>query len=107
MIYLKGAEITAGTSLPVIAITMGDSAGVGPEICLRTLAEEALLQYCAPIVLGDAALLRRTAAVCRLSAPETVFSDPETLHDIQTPAVFDLKAIDADAVTPGRVDAAT
>ena len=35
---------------PLIAITMGDPAGVGPEICLRLLVNAAVLERCIPIV---------------------------------------------------------
>ena len=53
--------------LPVVAITMGDPAGVGPELCLRALAEPTVLDECVPVVFGDADLLGRVAAVCDLA----------------------------------------
>ncbi len=43
--------------LPLIAITMGDPAGVGPEVTLRALAEGELHLSCRPIVIGDAGVL--------------------------------------------------
>jgi 4-hydroxythreonine-4-phosphate dehydrogenase len=52
--------------LPLIAITMGDAAGVGPEIIMKSLAHEALYATCRPLVIGDANRLReagRLAAV--------------------------------------------
>jgi 4-hydroxythreonine-4-phosphate dehydrogenase len=42
---------------PIIAITMGDAAGVGPEIIMKCLAHAELYQRCRPIVIGDAARL--------------------------------------------------
>lgn len=42
-----------------IAITMGDAAGIGPEITLKLLADDALPQR--PIVIGDVGILARTA----------------------------------------------
>ncbi len=44
-----------------IALTMGDPAGVGPEICLRALADEQLAAECQLIVFGDAGVLNRCA----------------------------------------------
>jgi hypothetical protein len=38
--------------LPILGITMGDAAGVGPEIVARTLAQEELYQWCRPLVIG-------------------------------------------------------
>ena len=42
---------------PVIGITMGDPAGNGPEITIKALAHAGLYDRCAPIVVGDAAIL--------------------------------------------------
>ena len=40
-------------SLPKIAVTMGDPAGVGPEICLHLLQNEEIAALCNPIIFGD------------------------------------------------------
>ncbi len=39
--------------LPVIGITMGDPAGVGPEIIVKALSDPTLFEFCRPVVLGD------------------------------------------------------
>jgi 4-hydroxythreonine-4-phosphate dehydrogenase len=44
--------------LPSIAITMGDPAGIGPEIIMRSLAHPAVYEQCRPFVVGDAERLR-------------------------------------------------
>src|SRR5665213_51495 len=44
-------------STPRIAITMGDAAGVGPEIVMKALAQRSLYTRCRPLVIGDAARL--------------------------------------------------
>ena len=44
-------------SKPRIAITMGDAAGVGPEIIMKALAHADLYDRCRPLVVGDAARL--------------------------------------------------
>jgi len=46
---------------PVIGITMGDPAGNGPEITIKALAHAGLYDRCAPIVVGDAAILEQAA----------------------------------------------
>jgi len=46
-------------TLPLIGITCGDPAGVGPELCLRLLKEPSVLKKCIPVVFGDAVLLER------------------------------------------------
>jgi len=47
------------STLPVVGITMGDPAGVGPEIILKSLNNKAVYQQCRPIVIGDAKILDR------------------------------------------------
>src|SRR5438094_1734321 len=97
-------------SLPKIAVTMGDPAGVGPEVCLHLLADEAIAKECVPIVFGDAAILWRVAAAADLPLKGAVISPAEweaTHAAIDQPAILDLHAIDADAVEPGKVSAAT
>ncbi|HYJ42571.1 MAG TPA: 4-hydroxythreonine-4-phosphate dehydrogenase PdxA [Steroidobacteraceae bacterium] len=45
-------------SIPIIAITMGDAAGVGPEIIMKALASPVVRAFCRPLVIGDAERLR-------------------------------------------------
>jgi 4-phospho-D-threonate 3-dehydrogenase / 4-phospho-D-erythronate 3-dehydrogenase len=47
------------TNRPRVAITMGDAAGIGPEIIVKSLADPAAVERCIPIVLGDARILER------------------------------------------------
>ena len=42
---------------PLIGITMGDPAGIGPEIIVKALADQKIYSLCRPIVLGDPAVL--------------------------------------------------
>ncbi|GAB3685058.1 4-hydroxythreonine-4-phosphate dehydrogenase PdxA [Salinisphaera aquimarina] len=44
---------------PLIAITMGDVCGIGPEITARVLADDSTYESCRPIVVGDAQVLAR------------------------------------------------
>lgn len=44
---------------PIIAITMGDAAGVGPEVVAKSLRSEEVCRLCRPVVLGDARVMDR------------------------------------------------
>jgi len=48
----------AAQGRPIVAITMGDAAGVGPEIIMKSLAHPELHASCRPLVIGDAGRLR-------------------------------------------------
>jgi 4-phospho-D-threonate 3-dehydrogenase / 4-phospho-D-erythronate 3-dehydrogenase len=44
---------------PIIAITMGDAAGVGPEIIIKALENKAIYDQCSPLVIGDSTIFTR------------------------------------------------
>ncbi|WP_338788214.1 4-hydroxythreonine-4-phosphate dehydrogenase PdxA [Metabacillus sp. FJAT-53654] len=44
---------------PIVGITMGDAAGVGPEIILKSLAKEEMYEISRPLVIGDSKILER------------------------------------------------
>ena len=46
---------------PILGLTMGDPAGIGPEICLRAMTEPAVLKMCTPVLFGDLSVLNRVA----------------------------------------------
>jgi 4-hydroxythreonine-4-phosphate dehydrogenase len=48
---------------PIVGITMGDAAGVGPEVVVRALAAPEAHRISRPLVIGDAARLRRAAGI--------------------------------------------
>ncbi len=43
---------------PVVVITMGDPAGIGPEITARTLSSKKVRRLCRPVVIGDETFLK-------------------------------------------------
>jgi 4-phospho-D-threonate 3-dehydrogenase / 4-phospho-D-erythronate 3-dehydrogenase len=90
------------TPRPRIAVTMGDPAGIGPEICLRLLNQRDIADDCVPIVFGDAAVLRRVAHATAIPFDAPVI--PEWDEGVDAACVLDLHAVDADTVQPGRVD---
>jgi 4-phospho-D-threonate 3-dehydrogenase / 4-phospho-D-erythronate 3-dehydrogenase len=68
-------------SLPLIAITMGDPAGVGPEVCLQLLANAEVREFATPLIFGDLAILRRCAEKTGLPLPEPSLVRDLTLFD--------------------------
>ena len=52
---------------PLIVITMGDPAGIGPEIIAKGIDSKEIDQYCRPVVIGDAGVMRKIVDEMRLS----------------------------------------
>ena len=63
------------SDLPKIAITMGDPAGVSPELCARLLAETDITERCIPHFFGSVDVLQKAAEVFSLSLPGFRFFD--------------------------------
>ncbi len=73
---------------PVIAITMGDPSGIGPEITVATLADPLIREACIPVVLGDRCAMQRALDIFSLNMriqPVTTPFDFEFLPDSVIP----------------------
>jgi 4-hydroxythreonine-4-phosphate dehydrogenase len=82
---------------PIVAITMGDAAGVGPEVVVKSLAEGRLYQACRPVVVGDAARLRKAIEITGLGLTVHVVDGPEDgRYEVGTVDCVDLGLIPED-----------
>ncbi len=91
---------------PRIAVTMGDPAGVGPEICLDLIADSSIADRCVPIVFGDAEVLRLCAERTGKASDFPVIGK-ENLSSTESPSVFDLGLMDLERLQPGTINPAT
>jgi 4-hydroxythreonine-4-phosphate dehydrogenase len=95
---------------PVVGLTLGDPAGIGPEICLRALASPAVLGQCVPVLFGDLSVLQQVSATNRAMAPipsrVLELSEWGEIGDLNEPALVNCRAIDTNDVRPGTVSAA-
>lgn len=61
---------------PLVAITMGDPAGVGPEIVMKALGREEPWELCRPLVVGDAGRLRAAGKLVHAALEVTPVREP-------------------------------
>jgi 4-hydroxythreonine-4-phosphate dehydrogenase len=61
---------------PLLAITMGDPGGIGPEIAAKALATPEVHELCRPLVVGDAAVIEDAVRFCRLELEVRAVHDP-------------------------------
>ena len=61
---------------PVVAVTMGDPAGVGPEICASALVHPDVLADCRPVLIGDVPRMRRAAELMGVQVPIEQVASP-------------------------------
>jgi len=93
-------------SLPRIAITMGDLAGVGPELCLRALASAEVARFCIPVVVGDVSVLDACARTVGVPF-EAGKVESAGVGGCEGPSVLDIGAIAPAQFTPGVMSADT
>ena len=95
--------------LPLLAITLGDPSGVGPEIILKALRHPEVFQVCRPLIVGDARILRRAAEWLNTydSVIPLVFervADPASgLYNPGSISLLDLSNADPTACRVGQV----
>jgi 4-hydroxythreonine-4-phosphate dehydrogenase len=90
---------------PIIGITMGDAAGIGPEIIMKALADPAVYEQCRPVVIGDAKILERANGIVGTNLTVQVIDDVATAaYDHGTVNCLDLDLLPAD-LPFGRISA--
>src|SRR3712207_2481279 len=91
-------------NLPLLAITMGDPAGTGPEIITKALADAEIYGLCRPVVVGDAATMRQAKEFT--GADITINSVTDVAEAGKTPGqidVYDLQNVDLPNLKLGEV----
>ncbi|MFW6013312.1 MAG: 4-hydroxythreonine-4-phosphate dehydrogenase PdxA [Candidatus Bipolaricaulota bacterium] len=89
---------------PIIGITMGDPAGIGPEIAAKALAVEEIYRICRPFLIGDADALEQGVEIAGVGLGLHVIKDPSgasfALGDID---VMDLDNVDLNWLAHGQI----
>jgi len=91
-------------SKPVLGITIGDPAGIGPEIVLKALSKREIHQISKPIVIGDAGVMRANLKVAGADAEilaTTAVS--QARFDFGRINVLDLKNVNLTSLKIGQV----
>jgi len=94
-------DATASRAKPRIGITMGDPAGIGPEVVLKAAADSEVGDACIPIIIGDAQLLAHNARTLDLQCGYEIVRRGEPFPDqISDPLIYHLDNIEGH-IEPG------
>jgi len=95
---------------PILAITMGDPAGIGPEIIVKALRHENVYGRCRPLVVGDRRILERALQCVGGEAPLLDVVEVKTIaagrYAVGCITILDLKNADPSECPIGRISAA-
>jgi len=91
---------------PIIGITMGDPAGIGPEVAVRTLANYDIYNISRPLIVGDAATMFDATKIAKVDLSINPIKEiSETKFSPGMIDVFDLKNVDLDKVEFSKISA--
>jgi len=90
----------------IIAIPMGDPAGIGPEITMKSLAKQEIYDVCKPLVIGDKKVLEKAIKIVGADLTINEVSSPaEGKYELGTVDLINLNNIDIDKLEYGQVSA--
>ncbi|MBM4076910.1 MAG: 4-hydroxythreonine-4-phosphate dehydrogenase PdxA [Planctomycetes bacterium] len=91
---------------PTIALTLGDIAGIGPEVVARSLLDDRLLKVCRPVVVGHPEVLRRAFALIGKIVPfQSVGSVDAIAKRDEGIVCWNPSSVDVTLIADGKVDA--
>jgi 4-phospho-D-threonate 3-dehydrogenase / 4-phospho-D-erythronate 3-dehydrogenase len=92
--------------LPIIGISMGDPASIGPEIAIKALLKQDIHSICRPLLVGDAGvfedIIKRLSLTATINAIQNV---SEAKFEFGVIDVYDLKNVELDKLVFGEISA--
>jgi len=89
---------------PVIGITMGDPASIGPEIAVKALNNNDVYDQCNPFIVGDAGVIRKTMNDLKIDKElKSIKEVGEAVFDKNIINVFNLDLVDPTKLEIGKV----
>lgn len=91
---------------PIVGITLGDVAGIGPEIVLKTCLEEKVYEACKPVVIGDKLVLEKALKDFNIDLKINVIDRlNQGIYQCGTIDLVDLDNIDLNDFEYGKISA--
>lgn len=91
-------------SLPLLAVTMGDPAGTGPELITKALTDPEILSICRPVVVGDVSVLEKAKGYTGIEVEIHALEDyADAAPSTSRIEVMDLQNVDLATLELGKV----
>ncbi len=95
--------MSSTSNKPIIGISMGDPAGIGPEIIAAAMGKPVVHNLCRPLVVGDAGVMEQAVRIAKALCVRAVSSVQEACFAADAIDVFDLKNVDLAQLKLGQV----
>ena len=91
---------------PIIGVTMGDPASIGPEIAVKALLDKNIHAICKPLIVGDAGVFRHIIQKLNLKAEVNAIQDvKDAKFQYGVLDVYDLQNVDLEQLKFGEISA--
>jgi len=91
---------------PLIGVPIGDPAGIGPEIVVKSLADGKLYDECRPLLIGDKSVIQQALKFCGLDLNINVVNNAKDgKYILGTIDLIDLNNVDINQLKIGEVQA--
>ncbi|MGG1573057.1 4-hydroxythreonine-4-phosphate dehydrogenase PdxA [Fictibacillus sp. NRS-1165] len=98
--------MTQSNAKPIIAIPMGDPAGIGPEISVKALSKREIYDLCRPVLIGTASVVEQAMTFTGVSLQLNPIKDPaEGKYEFGTIDIVNLENVDISQLEIGKVQA--
>ena len=87
---------------PIVAITMGDVCGIGPEVIVKALNDKEVMNQCIPLVIGSTSILEKTAYELGLTLKLKQIYEPSEVAEGLV-SIMDLENINEQEITIGKI----
>ena len=89
---------------PVLAITMGDAAGIGPELILKAFKDDELYKICCPIIIGSLAVMEYYKNLFQIDVKFNVIKDVSAAkYETMVLDILDISPIDVSKLNVGHL----
>ena len=93
-------------SKPIIGVPIGDPAGIGPEIAVKSALDSRVLEVANPLLIGDVNVIENIMELCNIKAEVIEIDDPRGVSFLGgTIYVYPVNNIDMDKLVLGKIDA--
>jgi 4-hydroxythreonine-4-phosphate dehydrogenase len=92
---------------PLVAVTAGDAAGIGPEVIAKSLQRPELLKVCRVLIVGDARIFTQSKFAAYLPHLQVIGQLPQETRSLNSITLLDLHNLDTDKIEVGKVSQVT
>lgn len=89
---------------PILGITLGEAAGIGPELIAKLAANDRLRPYCRPVLIGDARVLELGKKIANVKFPVAIVENVSAIDWDGPISILDQKNFDPTYLEMGKIN---